>query len=97
MMIYMKLRNLSFTSNGAYVKVFYSSGKVLGEAVAGSIIEIHSEVDIPGCSIKTTGSLTYCRVDLSPKNGGRYKASWGAGLFGAVIINCVSVDTINSF
>ena len=90
-------RGIDVSSRGAYVKVVDSTGKTLGQAVAGSVIEIHSDVDIPGCVVKTLTSLPYCTVTLSPKNGGRYKASWGVGLFGAVITNCVPVDSINSF
>ena len=85
------------TSIGAYVRVLGPNGNVLGEAVAGGVIEIQSDKDIPGCQIKTLTSLNYCTVTLSPKNGGRYRASWGVGLFGAVIKSCTPVDSINSF
>ncbi len=89
-------RGIDYTSTGAWVKAVDMKGKTLGQAVAGGVIEIHSKEDILA-TIKTTGSLNYCTVLLSPKNGGRYRASWGAGLFGAVIQSCVPVDSINSF
>lgn len=90
-------RGIDYTSMSAYVQVIDCNGRKLGETVAGGVIEIHSDTDIPGCTIKTLTSLSYCTVTLSPKNGGRYRASWGAGLFGAVIKSCVPVDSINSF
>lgn len=89
-------RGIDYTSNGAWVKAVDLNGNILGQAVAGGVIEIHSKEDVYA-NIKTTGSLNYCTVKLSPKNGGRYRASWGAGLLGAVIQSCVPVDSINSF
>ena len=90
-------RGIDYTSTGAYVKVVGPDGKILGQAVAGSVIEIKSEKAIVGCQVKTLTSLNYCTVTLSPENGGRYRASWGPGLFGAVIVSCTPVDSINSF
>ena len=89
-------RGIDYSSNGALVKAVDVNGKILGQAVAGGVIEFRSSRDIL-VTVKTTGSLNYCTVTLSPKNGGRYRASWGAGLFGAVIQSCVPVDSINSF
>lgn len=84
------------TVKGQYVTIKeFLTGKKLCSVPSGSIAEIKSDKPI------TIGFYGLTNVPMwietvSPANGGRYKASWGAGIFTARISSCSKVDVIDS-
>lgn len=71
------------------------SGKKLCSVPAGSIAEIKSNKPIMIGFYGLT-NIPMCMETVSPANGGKYKASWGAGIFSPKISSCSKVDIIDS-
>ena len=81
---------------GQYVTIKeFLSGKKLCSVSAGSIAEIKSDKPITIGFYGLT-NVPMCIETVSPANGGKYKASWGAGFFSAKISSCSRVDVIDS-
>lgn len=72
-----------------------NTNTLITSARSGSVAEIKSSEDL---RIYFTGMtkrpMLYANV--SPKNGGKYHAVWGPGLFSPKIVSCSKVDVIDS-
>jgi hypothetical protein len=73
-----------------------STNKVLAEVHAGSVVEIKTTQDLKIGFYGLSKHIPMCIADVSPKNGGRYRATWGTGLFTPKISSCSRVDVIDS-
>lgn len=67
------------------------TGKVLADTKSGSIAIIKSNTEL---SIKFCGmfGIPMYYATVSPKSGGKYRATWGDGLFKPTIESCAKVD-----
>ncbi len=61
--------------------------------VAGNIVEIPTEKEI-SIGFKSGLISEDLTVKVSPANGGKYRATWGAGLLTAKITGCNKVDIL---
>ena len=81
---------------GAYVRIFeLGTNELLANVPSGSVAEIKSaqEKQIYFCGLTKTPMLV---AKVSPQNGGKYRATWGPGMFSPRIISCSRVDVIDS-
>ncbi len=77
------------------VRIFKTEGhELLATVRAGSVAEIRSTKEI---KIQFQGLTNWpmCFATVSPKNGGKYRAVWGAGIFSPTITSCFAVDEID--
>lgn len=68
---------------------------LIKNASSGSVVEIKTEKEI------TIGFYGLTPIPMfigkvSPKKGGKYKATWGTGFFSPKIVSCSKVDIIDS-
>lgn len=81
---------------GYVIRVFNADTKQLLAAVpSGSVAEIKSKTDLRIYFTGMSGS-PMLTTTVSPKNGGKYRATWGPGLFSPRIASCSKVDVIDS-
>ncbi|MDO4373156.1 MAG: zinc ribbon domain-containing protein [Clostridia bacterium] len=81
---------------GYSVRIFNADTKQLITAVrSGSVAEIKSSKDLRIYFAGMTG-MPMLTTTVSPKNGGRYHAVWGPGLFSSKTVSCSKVDVIDS-
>lgn len=81
---------------GSYVNIKeVGTNRQLASVRAGDVAIIKSKTDlrIYFCGITNMAMVT---TTVSPKNGGKYRATWGAGFFVPKIIACSKVDVIDS-
>ncbi len=79
---------------GSMVRIFNTvTGELLHNVHSGTVVEIKTKVPmtISFCGLTKMPMLV---ADISPLNGGRYRATWGAGLFSSRIDSCHKVDYI---
>ena len=69
--------------------------RVLAETQSGGIAEIHSSADLNVFFCSVYG-ISMLETVLSPKSGGKYRATWGTGFFSPKIAACSRVDVIDS-
>ena len=69
--------------------------KLLAQGKAGTVLEFRTQTDLRISICGMTG-MTMLKVNVSPKNGGKYRASWGMGFFQPTIVTCSPVDVIDS-
>ena len=72
-----------------------STKEILAQGAAGSVLEFRTQNDRRVYLCSMTGKAMVTLV-VSPKNGGKYHASWGMGLFMPTINACSRVDMIDS-
>lgn len=67
---------------------------MLTKVRTGSVAEIRSDKEI---EIQFQGLTDWpmCFAKVSPKDGGKYRAVWGAGFFSPTITSCFKVDDID--
>ena len=65
--------------------------RLLARVNLGEVAEIHSaeDLEIYFCGMSDYSMLV---TKVSPRDGGRYLASWGNGMFGPAITSCRKVD-----
>lgn len=81
---------------GYSVRIFNAYTKqLITEVRSGSVAEIKSDVDLTIYFTGVSGS-PMLTTTVSPKNGGKYRASWGPGFFTSRIVSCSRVDVIDS-
>lgn len=81
---------------GYQVRIYNANTKqLISEVRSGSVAEIKSSVDLKIYFAGMTG-IPMLTTTVSPKNGGKYRASWGPGLFSSRIVSCSRVDVIDS-
>ena len=81
------------TTRGREVKIKDAYGNLLAKVRAGNVAEIQTDKEI---SITFyTGIVSRGTARVSPKNGGKYKASWNYGI-GFQTITCSRVDVIDA-
>ena len=71
------------------------TNRLLASVRSGSVAEIKSKTDLTIYFCGMTG-LPMLTTTVSPKNGGKYRAAWGAGFFSPKIVSCSRVDVIDS-
>ena len=82
---------------GQLVTIKDVSGNILVKnAHSGSIVDIPTKDDITIVFYTGLGITPMCLTKVSPKNGGKYRASWGAGIFSPQINSCSKVDVLDS-
>lgn len=68
---------------------------LLAKVKAGGVAEFRSTEDID-IVFRKDGSVWPMHITtVSPKNGGKYHAVWGAGFISATITSCFAVDGID--
>ena len=79
-----------------FVRIFNIEGnELLAKVQGGSVAEIRSDKEIEIFFASTLSIIPMCFAKVSPKNGGKYRAVWGRGLFTTRIESCFRVDDIN--
>lgn len=77
------------------IRIFKRQGhELLTKVRAGTVAEIRSNKEI---EIQFQGLTEWpmCFATVSPKDGGKYRAVWGAGFFSPTITSCFKVDDID--
>ena len=81
---------------GSFIKIYSTTtGELLAKGQAGTTIEFESKEEI-AINICGLTKIPMIVTKVSPQNGGRYRASWGAGFFSPKIVSCSPVDIIDS-
>lgn len=73
----------------------FGTDRKLASVPSGSVAEIQSTGDVK-ISFHGMTSMPMLIADVSPKNGGKYRATWGPGLFSPRMATCSKVDVIDS-
>ena len=73
-----------------------TTGKVLVSGKAGSVLSFKSKKPIY-ITFNIITKKGMCPTLVSPQDGGKYKATWSAGLFQPLITSCFPVDNINAY
>lgn len=71
------------------------SGRILATVASGSVAEIKTNKPLT-ISFSGMSGIPMLTTTVSPENGGKYHATWGAGLFTSRIASCTRVDYIDS-
>lgn len=72
-----------------------SGNKLLATVKAGGVAEFRSTEDVAIVFRKEGSYWPMFETTVSPKNGGKYRAVWGAGIINATITSCFAVDEID--
>ena len=77
------------------VCIYTNGNKLLATVKAGGVAEFRSTKDVGIVFCKEGSYWPMYETTVSPKNGGKYHAVWGAGIISATITSCFAVDEID--